>query len=160
MAFENKAGLNVFNQYGPRFTGGTIGVETDRDSVHQMGVELTWQMIQEGFMPPFVLPRGARFLRYILRVDEAITLTGTTPTIIIGGTVPATNGVVLTQAELAAVGTKTPASTGTGTWSVTSATGTTAAERVTLALGGTTPAVTSGAGRARLIAEYVFKTKL
>jgi hypothetical protein len=85
-------------------------------------------------------------------------MTGTTPTVIVGGTAPATNGVVLTAAELAAVGTKVVTSTGTGTWAVASATGTTAAERVTIALGGTTPVVTPGTGRAFLIAEYVFNT--
>lgn len=160
MAYEANTGLNVQNQYGPRNTGGSVGVETDKDSIHQMGVEITWQSLVEGFKPNFVLPRGAHFYRYILRVDEALTLTGTTPTIIIGGTVPGTNGVVLTQAEVAAVGTKTPASTGTGTWAVASTTGTTAAEKVTISLGGTTPAVTPGAGKLRLIAEYVFKTKV
>ncbi|MNQ66865.1 hypothetical protein D3C85_813670 [compost metagenome] len=123
-----------------------------------MKVELTSKSLIEGFLPPFVLPRGAHFLRYLLRVDAAITMTGTTPTVIVGGTAPATNGVVLTAAELAAVGTKVVTSTGTGTWAVASATGTTAAERVTIALGGTTPVVTPGTGRAFLIAEYVFNT--
>lgn len=160
MAFENTAGLGVFNQYGARNTGGTVGVQTTRDSTQQMAVDFTAQSLIEGFLPPFVLPRGAHFLRYILRVDEAFTLTGTTPTLLVGGTVPGTNGVVLTAAELAAVGTKIPASTGTGTWSITSATGTTASERVKVVLGGTTPAVTPGAGKASLVAEYIFETKV
>lgn len=160
MAFENSSGIGVFNQYGARDTGGTVGVETDKDSVHTMGVAFTSRSLNENFMSPFVLPRGAKVLRYLLRVDEAFTMTGTTPTLIIGGTVPATNGVVLTAAELAAVGTKSPASTGTGTWALASATGTTAAERVTKALGGTTPAVTVGAGKAELMVEYIFKTKV
>lgn len=160
MAYENTAGLGVYNQYGPRNTGGALGVETDGDGIHQMKLELTDQSLIQGFNSNFVLPRGAHFLRYILRVDQAFTMTGTTPTVIVGGTAPATNGVVLTAAELAAVGTKVPASTGTGTWAVASATGTTAAERVTVALGGTTPAVTPGAGRAFLIAEYVFNTTI
>lgn len=160
MAYENTAGLGVNNQYGPRDTGTTVGVETDKDSVHTMGIAFTSRSLQDAFMSPFVLPRGAKVLRYLLRVDEAFTLTGTTPTLIFGGTAPATNGVVLTAAELAAIGTKSPASTGTGTWAVASATGTTAAERVTKALGGTTPAVTVGAGRATLMVEYIFKTKV
>lgn len=160
MAYENTSGRNVFTQYGPRDTGASVGVETDKDSVHQMKVELTDKGVIDGFLPPFVLPRGAKFLRYLLRVDQAFTMTGTTPTVIVGGTAPATNGVVLTAAELAAVGTKAVTSTGTGTWAVASTTGTTAAERVTIALGGTTPAVTPGAGRAFLIAEYVFNTTI
>jgi hypothetical protein len=160
MAYENTAGLGVTNQYGPRDTGTTVGVETDKDSIHTMGVAFTHRSLQDAFMSPFVLPRGAKILRYLLRVDEAFTMTGTTPTLIVGGTAPATDGVVVTAAELAAVGTKTPASTGTGTWALASATGTTAAQRVTKALGGTTPAVTVGAGRATLMVEYIFKTKV
>ena len=160
MAYENSAGLGVNNQYGPRGTGNTVGVETDRDSVHTMSVTFNSRSLQDAYLSPFNLPRGAKVLRYLLRVDEAFTLTGTTPTLIVGGTAPATNGVVITAAELAAVGTKTPASTGTGTWAVASATGTTATERVTKALGGTTPAVTVGTGSGTLIVEYLFKTKV
>lgn len=160
MPYENSAGLGVFNQYGARNTGGTVGVETDKDSVHTMSVSMTAQSLIEGFTSPFNLPRGAKLLRYLVRVDEVFTLTGTTPTVIVGGTAPATNGVVLTAAELGTVGTKSPASTGTGTWAIASTTGTTATERVKIALGGTTPAVTPGAGKATLIAEYLFKTKV
>lgn len=160
MAFENSTGLNVFSSYGKRDTGGTVGVEQSSDSLHQLSVAFTGRSLNDSFIPPFYLPRGAQIKRYILRVDEAFSLTGTSPTVIFGGTAPATNGVVLTQAELQAIGTKTPASTGTGTWSTSSATGTTAAERVTKALGGTTPAVAVGQGKATLIAEYFFKTKV
>lgn len=160
MPFENTAGLGVNNQYGARNTGGTVGVQTTRDSTQQLCVDFTAQSLIEGFIPPLVLPRGAHFLRYILRVDEAFTLTGTTPTLLVGGTVPGTNGVTVTAAELAAVGTKIPASTGQGTWSVTSATGTTASEKVRVILGGTTPAVTPGAGKASLVAEYIYETKV
>lgn len=160
MAFENTAGLGVNNQYGPRDTGGTVGVETDKDSVHTMSVAFTSRSLNETFMSPFVLPRGAKVLRYLLRVDEVFTMTGTTPSLNVGGTAPATNGVSVTAAELAAIGTKTPASTGVGTWAIASVTGTTAAERVTKSLGGTTPAVTVGAGKATLIVEYLFKTKV
>lgn len=159
MAYENTAGLGVFNQYGPRSTGNTVGVETDKDSIHQMSVTFNNRSLQDAFLSPFNFPKGAKVLRYLLSVDEAFTLTGTTPTLIVGGTAPATNGVVITAAELAAVGTKTPASTGTGTWAVASTTGATATERVTKALGGTTPAVTVGAGRGTLLVEYVYKTK-
>jgi len=158
MSFENTAGIGVYNQYGPRNTGGTVGVETDSDGIHQMSVQMTAQSLIEGFLPPFVLPKYAHLLRYILTVDEAFTLTGTSPTVIVGGTLPATNGVVLTAAELAALGVKIPASAGTGTWSTTSATGTTAKERVKIALGGGTPAVTPGAGKATLTAEYIFES--
>lgn len=160
MAFENNSGLNVYNHYGPRDTGGTVGVETDKDSVHQMSIYFTGDSLAEGYLSPFVVPVGAKVLRYILHVDEAFVVTGTNPTVRFGsaGSV-ATNGVVLTEAELEAVGTKTPASTGAGTWATTSATGITAAAEVAQDLGGTTPAVARGAGQATLLVEYVYKNR-
>lgn len=160
MAWEQLTGLNVQAQYGPRSTGGPVGVTTDKDAVHEMTVDITWQSLTEGYKPVFVLPRGAHFLRFLARVDEALTLTGTTPTILIGDATPLTNGMVISAAEAAAVGTKVLATTGVGTWSATSATGTTAAARVTVSLGGTTPAVTPGAGKIRVIAEYVMATRV
>ena len=160
MPFENSAGIGVNNFYGARDTGGTVGVEQSTDSVHQLSIAMTGESLQSSFLPPFVVPKGAKFLRAVLRVDEAFTLTGTSPTVIFGGTAPATNGFVLTKAELETVGTKTPASTGTGTWAQASTTGTTAAERVTRALGGTSPAVASGSGKGTLILEFVNKTKV
>ncbi len=160
MPFENNTGLGVFSQYGSRNTGGSVGTEETGNSIRGYAVAFTGESLNSGFLPPVVLPRGAKLLRAALRVDEAFTLGGTSPTVIFGGTAPATNGVVITAAELGTVGTKTPASTGTGTWAVASTTGTTAAERITRALGGTSPTVTSGVGKATLILEFVNKTKV
>lgn len=161
MPFEANNGLGgVSNYYGPRDTGGSVGSEETDQSVRQYSIAFTGASLNSSFLPPVVLPRGAKLMRATLRVDEAFALTGTTPTVIFGGTAPATNGIVLTQAELQAIGTKTPASTGTGTWAVASATGTTAAERITRALGGTTPAVSPTVGKATLIVEFINKTKV
>jgi hypothetical protein len=160
MPFENTAGLAVSNFYGARETGGSVGLERSDDSVHQLSIAFTGASINSTFLPPVVVPKGAQFKRAILRVDEAFSITGTSPTVIFGGTAPATNGIVLTEAELEAIGTKTPASTGTGTWAQASATGTTAAERVTRTLGGTTPVVSPTVGKATLILEFVNKTKV
>lgn len=160
MAFENSAGIGVNNFYGARNTGGSVGVEQSSDSVHQLSIAFTGDSLQSSYLPPVVVPKGSKFLRAVLRVDEAFVVTGTSPTLLFGGTAPATNGIVLTEAELEAVGTKTPASTGTGTWAQNSATGTTAAEKVTKALGGTSPVVAAGSGKATLILEFINKTKV
>lgn len=161
MAFENSAGIGVSNFYGPRDAGGSVGEEQTSDSIHQLSLELTDSTIANiGTLgPKFKIPSGAHFLRAFLHVDEAFTMTGTTPGVVIGGTVPGTNGFALTAAELAALGTKIPASTGNGTWAANSATGTTATESVTTALTGTTPAVTPGAGRATFVVEYLYKNR-
>jgi hypothetical protein len=156
MPYEANTGLNVFNHYGPRRTGGAVGGNRTQDAVKQLKIRFTGESVNSPFTPKVAVPEGARFLRYILRVDEAFALTGTNPTVIFGGAVPATNGVVLTKAELEAVGTKAPTSAGTGTWATNSATGATASEFVTKAIGGTGgPTVSSLVGKATLIAEYV-----
>lgn len=160
MSFENSTGLNVFTSYGKRDTGGTVGSETTDNSTRDYSIAFTGASLNSGFLPPVTLPKGAKFVKAVLRVDEAFSLTGTSPTVIFGGTAPATNGIVLTEAELEAVGTKTPASTGAGTWAVASATGTTSAEKITKALGGTSPVVSATQGKGTLILTFINKTKV
>jgi hypothetical protein len=158
MAFENNTGLGVSNYYGPRDAGGSVGFDCDMD---ELSLELTDVTIANiGTLgPKLKLPSGAHPLRAFLRVDEAFTFTGTTPGVVIGGLLPATNGFALTAAELGTVGTKIPASVGTGTWAFASTTGATATETITTALTGTTPAVTPGAGRATFVLEFFYENR-
>lgn len=160
MTYESKTGLPVNNQYGPRDTGGAVGLEHGYNSGFILSVQITPEFFNGGFMPPVVVPKGALMKRFFLRVDEAFTLTGTTPGIVYGRAgAEATDGIALTAAELSSVGTKTPASTGTGTWATNSATGTTVAAKLGKATTGTTPAATVGAGKAVLVIEYFNKAK-
>lgn len=160
MGFENKTGLGVSNYYGARDTGGSIGSEHTQDSIREYSIAITGNSLNEAYLPPVVLPKGALLKRATLRVDEAFTLTGTTPTLTFGaaGSV-ATNGIILTAAELQAIGTKVPASVGIGTWSPTSATGTTAAAKIdkVFSAGG---AATKGVGKGTLTIEFYNKTKV
>lgn len=160
MSFENSTGLGVYSSYGKRSTGGTVGSETTDNSTRDYSIAFTGESLNSGFVPPVTLPKGAKLVKAVLRVDEAFSLTGTSPTVIFGGTAPATNGIVLSETELENVGTKTPSSTGTGTWAVASATGTAAAEKITKTLGGTTPAVSATQGKATLILTFINKTKV
>lgn len=156
MAYSNASGLGVYNQYGVRNTGGAVG-KMDHDGVETaVAFSFTGQSLNDGFVPPVVIPKGARFTRAFLRVDEAFDLGGTSPTLRVGaaGSV-ATNGFVVTEAELENVGTKAPASAGAGTWSTTSTTGTTAAAKFAFDLGGTTPTVSSSVGKATLVLYYI-----
>lgn len=161
MPFENSAGIGVNNFFGPRNTGGSVGVETSESSTHNLSIALTGETLSGSFLPPVVLPKGAKFVRAVLRIDEAFNLGGTSPTVQIGaaGSV-ATNGIVLTETEMETVGTKTPASTGVGTWAQASTTGTTAAAKVAFALGGTAPTVDATVGKGTLILTFVNKTKV
>lgn len=160
MGYENKTGLNVYSQYGVRDTGGNAGSEKRGNSKVRLVIQLTGRSVNEGFLPPVVIPVGARFESARLRVDEAFNLGGTTPTIRIGseGSI-ATNGVVISETELENVGTKALASTGAGTWSFSSSTGVTAAAKVKFDLGGTTPTVSPTQGKATLVLEYVHLAK-
>ena len=160
MSYENKAGLGVFNQYGPRETGGSIGLEHGENSQHVLSISITPEFINTGFVPPVVVPKGALLTKAILRVDEPFTLTGTTPGLVYGiAGAEVANGVALTQAELSSVGTKIPASAGTGQFAINSGSGVTAPAKIGKALTGTTPAVSGTAGKATLQLHYVSKAK-
>ena len=156
MSFENTSGLGVFSSYGKRSTGGSVGSETTDGSTRDYSITITGESLNSSFLPSVSLPKGSKFKGAILRVDEAFAVSAG-GTVTFGGTVPGTNGIVLTKAELEAIGTKVPASTGTGTWAVASATGTTAAQFINKAISGT---VTATQGKATLILTFVNKTKV
>lgn len=156
MSFENTSGLGVFSSYGKRSTGGSVGSETTDGSTRDYSITITGESLNSSFLPSVALPKGSKFKGAILRVDEAFVVSAG-GTVTFGGTVPGTNGIVLTEAELEAVGTKVPASTGTGTWAVASATGTTSAQLINKAISGT---VTATQGKATLILTFVNKTKV
>jgi len=79
----------------------------------------------------------------------------TAGTVALGGTAPGTDGVVLTEVQLEALGTKDVSASAVGTWATASVTGTTSSQKVTKALVGT---VAAGAGKGTLVVEYFFKT--
>lgn len=155
MAYENSAGLGVYNQYGARNTGGAIGADHSQNKVTTITVDLTGEMLNSGFMPPVVVPKGSLLKGATLRVDEAFVVSAA-GTVAIGGTAPGTNGVVLTEAKLEAQGTSNVSSLAIGTWATASATGTAAAQKIAKAITGTVGA-TSGKGQ--LILEFVNSAK-
>lgn len=156
MAYENSAGIQVGNFYGARTTGGAVGTDPNEDSIWQLEVDLTGEMLNSTYVSPTYMPKGAKILRAFLRVDEVFVVSAA-GTVAIGGTAPGTNGVVLTEAQLEALGTKDVSSVAVGTWATASTTGTTASEKVTKAITGTV-AATSGKGT--LTVEYYFRTKI
>lgn len=161
MAFANSAGIGVHQNYGTRATSQSVGVEKTINSTNKLSISFTGESINNGFLPPVSVPKGALIDGYVLRVDEAFAVSGTNPTIRFGsaGSI-ATNGVVLTEAELEAIGSKVPASTGAGTWAVGSTTGVAAAALVDSDFGGTSPVVATTSGKATLVITYTFKTKV
>lgn len=156
MGYEANSGLGVSNQYGQRDTGGSVGAEHSQNSVQTLVVNMTGDSLNSAFMPPVYFPKGAKVVKAVLRVDEVFVVSAA-GTVAIGGTAPGTNGVVLTEAQLEAVGTKDVSSVAVGTWATSSATGATASQKVTKSITGT---VTAGSGKGTLIVEYVNKTKV
>ena len=155
MAYENSAGIGVFNQYGARNTGGAIGADSTSGKVTTITVDLTGEMLNSGFMPPVVVPKGSLLKGAVLRVDEVFVVSAA-GTVAIGGTAPGTNGVVLTEAKLEAQGTSNVSSLAVGTWATASTTGTAAAQKIAKVITGTVGA-TSGKGQ--LILEFVNSAK-
>lgn len=154
MAYENTAGLGVTNQYGARNTGGAVGVEKTIDSTSRLSIDLTGEMLNSGYVSPTFVPKGALVKRAYLRVDEVFVVSAV-GTVAVGGTAPGTNGVILTEAKLEALGTSDVSALAIGTWATASATGTTASQKVTTAITGT---VAATSGKATLVVEYFFKT--
>lgn len=74
MAFENSAGLNVSNHYGPRASGGTQGVYKTEGYYN----EFVWNL--DGDNLPVVFPRNVE----VIGVDETF-VTGDVTALTIGG---------------------------------------------------------------------------
>lgn len=154
MSYENTAGIGVNNQYGPRNTGGSVGVESSDGSIMTFTYDLTGEMLNSGFTPAVKVPKRALLRRAMLVVDEVFVVS-TSGTVAIGGTAPGTNGVVLTEAKLEALGVSDVSALAIGTWATASATGTTSAEKIAKSITGTVGA-TSGKGS--LILEFTAKS--
>ncbi len=157
MTFESNTGLNVPMFYGARTAleglGGNIKVD---GAIQQLALEFAGTNINDGVMDSVViLPANALVVSAYVDVNEAVTMTGTTPTILIGtdGS-EVTNGLVISEAQAEAAGVYSIFGTVTGTWAAGLLTDT----EVSVTLGGTTPTVTDD-GRIKVVIEYVNVTK-
>lgn len=150
MAVESKTGLGVAQNYGPRNTGATVGWEHTSDSEHRLSFELTGEGLQNKFLPPIVMPKGATVIRARLYVDEAFT--GVTSLSLGQGNAEATNGITLAAADIGVGGRDVTAKL-TGTWAANAVT--TAANRIGLAVTGTPGKV----GKASLVLVVEYKRR-
>lgn len=156
MSYENSAGLGVTNHYGSRTTGGAVGIENTDGSTGILRIDLTGEMVNSAYVSPTYFPKGALVTKAILRVDEVFVVS-TAGTLAIGGAAPGTDGVILTEAKLEALGTSDVSSLAIGTWATASATGPLTTQKIAKAITGTVGA-TSGKGT--LLVEYRFVTKI
>lgn len=113
---------DVSNYFGPRGIDSdvTAGVIKTEGGVNELTVHISPQVVNGDKLGLTVLPflpaRSKVFAAY-LEVEEAFTLTGTTPTVAVGtdGS-ESTNGVTAAEAQLEAVGVYDLTSTIAGTW--------------------------------------------
>lgn len=157
MAFESLTGLGVANFYGPRTAleglGGHVKTEGAKK---QLVLEFSGKNINDGVMDSIeILPANALIVAAYADVEEAVTMTGTTPTILVGtdGS-EVTNGLVISEAQAEAASVYDVSGTLTGTW----AAGLTSDTTLSVVLGGTTPTITND-GRIKVVIEYVQVTK-
>lgn len=149
MPIESSNGLGVRSSYGPRTTAESrVGVLPSAGMVKEIQVDIRGSEYDD---VQVTLPRGSFVIETIAHVQEAFDLGGTSPTIILGSTTPATNfAIVISEAQAEAAGTiVTDAPGGT-----VAAQPTAADITLTVTLGGTTPTITD-AGKARITVRYV-----
>lgn len=147
---------SAYNQYGPRDTqdGVISGGHVEADGVVQEAiVYITGNDFGSGtaFNTRLTIPAGSKFVESYVEITEAFALGGTSPTIGVGtDTSENTNfAVKLTQAQAQATN---PVYTGTGGGSFANPL---AADTVIgVALGGTSPTVTT-VGKAKVVIRYI-----
>lgn len=153
MSYESRTGLGTMSQYGARETGTSIGVEHSQDSKHQLSIEITADGLVDKFLPPLVIPKGAKIEKAVITVDVAPA--GVTALSFGEGNTEATNGITLAAADLA-IGTRDVTSKLAGTWAGTAAAYVTKASRVGMAVTG---ANTVKNARASLVIDFRYKRR-
>ena len=128
------------NYFGPRASGGVSGVLDVEGAIEQVVFALMGDEINDNLGPltPQWLPKGSIIRDVWFQGEVAGTMTGTTPTLLIGtkGS-EVTNGLVLSQAIVQGVLASRLTGTLVGTWAVN--TPLAARTQIGFALGGTTP---------------------
>jgi len=153
MTRESNTGLNVTNVYGPRpIPDMARGVIKTDGITNELTFEFSGKDVNENLTNVLnTLPSGIRFENFIVEVQEAFVISGTTPALEIGtfGS-EETNGFTISEAVLETVGISNVAILFAGTWTGTLTSNT----DVGFALSGTSPVFTD-AGHARVTARYV-----
>lgn len=153
--FNNADGLRM--QFGTRKAGdeANFGTNGDVGAYKELVVEIKGSDFTANVYtgPTIILPAGATVRESLAEVTEVFVMTGTTPTINVGVlTTEATNRLAqLSQAQAQALGVVNTSATAAGTLAV----GTPLATQstISIALGGTTPTVTT-VGKVKITIRY------
>lgn len=143
------------NTFGARDSGGSTGVLKSNTATEQLRLEITGDDLNDLLEPlvPTYLPAGAIIRDVFWDTVEAFSLSGTSPTILVGtDTSEVTNGLVVSKSVGESTNSARLTSTLTGTWAVN--TPIQARTKVGFAIGGTGAAV-ARTGRGVLTIEYL-----
>ncbi len=143
------------NVMGPRQSGGPSGVLKVEGSIEQLVVSLAGDELNDvlGPLTPQYLPAGSTIRDVYWDTETVFTLTGTSPTILVGTkSSEVTNGLVISQAVAQSANTARLTSTLTGTWAVN--TPLQARTQIGFAIGGTGGPTVDRLGKGRLTIEF------
>jgi len=144
----------VRQTYGTREPGGAIGVVKTEGISNELTVDFDSVSLSDDAFATVVIPAGSIPVAAYVEITEAFVMGGTSPTILVGTSgSEATNGCVISEALGEAIGAADITATLAGTWDNA---GLAAATTVGVALGGTSPTITSvGKGRVTVVYKKV-----
>lgn len=115
MGYENSAGIDVSNHYGPRVTGQTGGVIKTEGGKNQLSIQFGGEDMGSPQYQEAYIPAGSLVTNAWLRVEEVFAVTGGSANIGTEGS-ESTNGVSASKAQMEAVGFYDIMGTPSGTW--------------------------------------------
>jgi hypothetical protein len=154
MPYEKARVRTTYKNYGEVKTGGGAGVDRSTDSKHLVKVDVTTDIIAQGYLTELYIPAGALMTAAYANVTEAFVLEGTTPAIAVRDVDTVGNFVTLDEADAEAAGHYDITANLAGEWG-TAGGGQTAAAKIEVVLTGTTPSITGTAGRVEIVLEYI-----
>ena len=156
MSKEDTAGLNVSSRYGPLNTpDGAGGVIKTEGALNELTIDFTGDQVNNpaNVQNP-VIPAGSRIVAAFFDTEVLGVMGGTTPNLAIGTSgSEETNGLLVTEAQVEAVGTYNVSATAVGTWALTTGVGLVADTTVAIVLEG--DSTITAVGSFRVVVQYV-----
>ncbi len=153
MSLEIASLRGVAANYGTREVGRSAGNFNTSGALNEMVVQLTGQLLADGIVIKYFLPKGATFTgKATLIVDEVFVLAGSSVVEVGEKGLEATNGISLTEANLESTGVTDVSAALAGEWDEGSQLPHSQEVDIVFSAGSVT---TASAGKATLILEYL-----
>lgn len=152
MARESNTGLGVSQIYGTRETGGAVGQLPTSGATRELSIQFTGEVLDDAYLTPVSIPAGSVITKAYVLVTEAFDL-ATSSSVEVGELGDeATNGVVMTEANLESEGYVDLTTALAGTFDAEAP----LASATTLGVSFSAGSVTDNSvGKATLVLEYV-----